>query len=170
MKRFYRSFAVVLVLLAFAVSPGCYHMRLDPAPIDPVSIVVPASRSRLFANIRLYLEGYGMRIEEADESAGYLLTAPAFFYKESGVDQPAGGRDYYCKLEVRVEHGQDGRTRITLTPVDLAITTDYVFNADGRVLTLSKHYPYQHYPSMFDLQEVNRALQKVMNMLRKNLA
>lgn len=169
MKRFYRSFAVVLVLLAFAVSPGCYHMRLDPAPIEPVSIVVPASRSRLLANIRLYLEGYGMRIEEADESAGYLLTAPAFFYKEIGADQPAGGRDYYCKLEVRVEPMQGGSRRITLTPVDLAITTDYVFNADGRVLTLSKHYPYQHYPSMFNLHEVNRALQKVMSMLRKNL-
>jgi len=169
LKRVYRSLAVVLVLLAFAVSPGCYHMRLDPAPIESVSIVVPASRTRLLANIRLYLEGYGMRVEEADESAGYLLTAPAFFYKENGVNQPAGGRDYYCKMEVRVEPGQDGSTRITLTPVDLAITTDYVFNADGRVLTLSKHYPYQHYPSMFNLHEVNRALQRVMGMLRKNL-
>lgn len=169
MNRFYRSFAVLLLLLACAVSPGCYHMRLDPAPIEPASFVVPAHRPKLFANIRLYLEGYGIKVEESDESKGYLLTSPSLFYNERGINQPAGGRDYYCKIEVRLAPLQDGRTRITLMPVDLAIYTDYVYNADGRVLTLSKNYPYQNYPSMFDLQEVNRALQRVMNMLRKNL-
>lgn len=169
LKRLYQGVAVLLVLLAFVVCPGCYHMRLDPASVESVSFVVPAPRPRLLANIRLYLEGYGMKVEESDEGRGYLLTSSSFFYKERGINQPAGGRDYYCKLDVRIEPMQGGGTRITLMPVDLAIYTDYVYNADGRVLTLSKNYPYSQYPSMFDLQEVNRALQRVMSMLRKNL-
>lgn len=169
MKQLHGSMAGLVTFLALFLFSGCYHMRMEPAPLEPASFTVSTSQQRVLANIRLYLESYGMQVEETDESIGHLLTAPLFFYKESGANQPAGGRDYYCKIEVRVETLQDRRTFITLLPVDLTIRTDYVYNADGQVLTASKNYPYRQYPSMFDLQEVNRAMQKVMNVLRKNL-
>ncbi|HEY6839529.1 MAG TPA: hypothetical protein VI389_12365 [Geobacteraceae bacterium] len=159
----------LLALCAFVLTvSGCYHMRFTPAPLDTVEFVVPKPKEDLFSRAEGLLADDGFSVVRRDPDAGMIETDYHFFYKETGAQQPIEGRDYYYRLRVRLEDAPGG-TRVRVEVAALELRTHYVYDENGGINQLTKRYPYENYPSMFDLTLVSRELRRVGQIFRRSL-
>ena len=159
-----RSFCMyVLMLLTLS---ACYHMRAEAVPINARVIEVRVEPADAMRRIRkLVEEEWKSRILETDGSGSILITAPHHFFTDTGFGQPAGGRKYYTQLRIEVLP-RSGQTVIQVSPHNFEMRSSYAFNQDGQIGTLYKHYPYEHYPGMFDLSRIDNELARVAAIIR----
>ena len=124
----------------------------------------------VFAAAKDLLVGGGYVIEQVDSAERVILTEFRHFStRAGGVTQPEGGRLYFHRLRVTVGGGEEGAA-VELESVELEIRSSYVYEEGGKVLSFKKRYPYDHYPSMFDLSLVNRELARMRGYLEKGLS
>ena len=136
-------------------------MRAEMEPIAPRIITVPGRSHDAVRKIRALLENkWKCRILETDSSGTILITAPYHFTTDTGFGQPAGGRKYYTQLRIEVQQ-QNGTVTVHLSHYNFEIRTSYAYNKEGQVGTIYKHYPYEEYPGMFDLDLINREMDRV---------
>ncbi|RNC72231.1 MAG: hypothetical protein ED859_02530 [Desulfuromonadales bacterium] len=159
----------LLLLLCFAVMPGCYYFRLAAAPLQKPRFVTVKPVDEVFGTVRNLLLQDGYIIEQEDPRDRTILTDFRHFStRAGGVTQPEGGRLYYHKLRVTVEGGDEGAA-VVLESVALEIRSSYVYDEGGKVLSFKKRYPYEHYPGMFDLSSVNWELDRMKGYLESSL-
>lgn len=159
---------ISLLLPVALLVAGCYHMRLYPVPIEPLRFVVSQPREKVFPLIQYLLEEDGFAVTDAAQGEGRLVTDFRLFYTETGFGQPAEGRNYLYTLRVTLRNTGEG-CEVTLEPQELEMRSHYVEGIGGQIVTLTKSYPYDHYPGMFDLSSVSRELERVRALLERNL-
>jgi hypothetical protein len=136
-------------------------MRAEAVPIRTRVIEVKAEPTDVMFKIRKLVEDeWKSRILNVNSSGLVLITAPYHFYTDTGFGQPAGGRKYYTQLRIEILP-QAGLTAIHVSTYNFEMRTSYAFNQDGQIGTLYKHYPYEHYPGMFDLSRIDNELMRV---------
>ncbi|GAC1471169.1 MAG: lipoprotein [Desulfuromonadaceae bacterium] len=156
-----RNYLLLLLLLLLPLLPACYHMRAEAEPIAPRVITLPGGAREAVRKIRKLVErDWKCRILETDSSGTVLITAPYHFTTDTGFGQPAGGRKYYTQLRIEVQQ-QNGTVVVSLSHYNFEIRTSYAYNKDGQVGTMYKHYPYEEYPGMFDLDLINHEMDRV---------
>lgn len=159
-----------ILLLCCLVTPGCYYFRLAAEPLQKPRFVTVRPADEAYATVKSLLEKDGYVIEQEDPKERTLLTEFRHFStRAGGVTQPEGGRLYYHKLRVTVGGGEEG-SAVELESVDLEIRSSYVYDEGGKVLSFKKRYPYEQYPSMFDLSSVNWELGRMRGYLEGTLA
>lgn len=159
-----RNLLWLLISLMLALLPACYHMRVEAEPIATRTITISGKPLDAVAKIRkLVEEEWKCRILETDSSGSVMITAPYHFTTDTGFGQPAGGRKYYTQLRIEVRQ-QAGSTLVGISPYNFEIRTSYAYNdySKGGVGTMYKHYPYEEYPGMFDLDLINREMDRVL--------
>lgn len=167
MKRWVWGWAL---LICFLATPGCYYFRLAAEPLQKPRFVTVRPADEVYATVRRLLEKDGYVIEQEDPRERILLTEFRHIStRAGGVTQPEGGRLYYHKLRVTVGGGEEGAD-VVLESVELEIRSSYVYEEGGKVLSFRKRYPYEHYPSMFDLSSVNVELRRMEGYLESSLA
>jgi len=162
--RVRRGLLVGLLVTVLYGASGCYHMRLLPEPLESADFKVSQPVARAFAEFEKRLRQDGFLLETVDNGSGVILTGYRFFYNDTGFGQPAGGRDYYYRLKVKVTTEGKG-VAVHLAPFDLELRTFYVYDHEGKLDTLKKRYPYEVYPGMFELEYLNKELQRVKDLL-----
>lgn len=164
-----RNVIWLLLLLTLPLLPACYHMRVVAEPIAIRSITIAGQPLDVVNKIRKLVEDdWKCRILETDSGGTVLITAPFHFATDTGFGQPAGGRKYYTQLRIEVQQ-KDGTVTVNLSHYNFEIRTSYAYNdySKGGVGTLYKHYPYEEYPGMFDLDLINREMDQIsMDILR----
>lgn len=141
--------------------PACYHMRVEAEPIAPRIVTITGQPLDAVRKIRKLVEDvWKCRILETDSSGTVLITAPYHFTTDTGFGQPAGGRKYYTQLRIEVRQ-QNGIVTTHLSHYNFEIRTSYAYNNQGQVGTMYKHYPYEEYPGMFDLDLINHEMDRV---------
>ena len=151
----------LLLSLMLSLLPACYHLRAEAEPIAPRVITLPGRPGEVVRKIRALVEDeWKCRILETDSTGTILITAPYHFATDTGFGQPAGGRKYYTQLRIEVQQ-QNGTVTAELSHYNFEIRTSYAFNKDGQLGTMYKHYPYEEYPGMFDLDLINREMDRV---------
>lgn len=161
-----------LLILVFMVSmTGCYHMRIEAEPIEPRVLTAKGQPKDAAAKIRELVEDkWKCRILETHSSGTVLITAPYHFTTDTGFGQPAGGRKYYTQLRIEA-FDKSGITEIHISPYNFEIRSSYAYNnyAGGSkdVGALHKHYPYEEYPGMFDLNLINGELDRAAADIRR---
>lgn len=140
-------------------------MRAEAEPIATRAVSIPGKPPEVIKKIRALVEDtWKCRILEEDSTGTVLITAPYHFITDTGFGQPAGGRKYYTQLRIEVTE-QDRGALIRISPHTLEIRSTYAYNnyaaGSADVGTLHKHYPYEEYPGMFDLDLINRELDRV---------
>jgi hypothetical protein len=146
---------------------GCYHLRPVATPLKGYTFLLQGSPAGILATIGNVLKEDGFVVEEETKDGTALVTSTRFFYNDSGVTQPAGGRNYYYRLKVTLQQ-RGTLVAVTLEPLSLAISSTYVYDADGRAVNLSKRYPYEEFPGMFELSYLDQELVRVMTLLQRN--
>ncbi len=154
----------ILMSLLSALLPACYHMRAEAEPIATRIITIPGQQEDALRKIRTFVEDkWHCRILETDSGGTVLITAPYHFTTDTSFGQPAGGRKYYTQLRIEVQqHGS--LTDVEISHYHFEIRTSYAFNdysRGGAVGTMYKHYPYEEYPGMFDLDLINSEMDRV---------
>jgi hypothetical protein len=153
-----RNVLLLLLLLTLTLLPACYHMRTEAEPIATRVITIPGQADDAVKKIRKLVEDdWKSRILETDSSGTVLITAPFHFATDTSFGQPAGGRKYYTQLRIEVQQ-QDRTVTVQMSHYNFEIRTSYAFNKEGQVGTMYKHYPYEVYPGMFDLNLINREM------------
>lgn len=142
-------------------------MRADAEPIATRIISLPGTPDTAVRKIRSLIENdWNYRILEADSTGTIFITAPYHFTTETGFGQPAGGRKYYTQLRIEVlEHA--GTVSAHLSHYNFEIRTSYAYNKEGQVGTMYKHYPYEEYPGMFDLNLINHEMDRVSSRIMR---
>ena len=164
-----RNFLCCLLFLIPLLMPlsACYHLRAEPVPISARVVEVKADPAEVLVKLRKLVEvDWKSRILETDSSGTVLITAPYHFHTDTGFGQPAGGRKYYTQLRIEILPRPAGLTAISLSPHNFEMRTSYAFSQEGQIGTLYKHYPYEHYPGMFDLSRINSELMRVAARVR----
>lgn len=157
----------LLLSMMLTLLPACYHMRVEAEPIAARLITVPGKMHDAVEKIRTLVEdGWKSRILETDNNGSVLITAPYHFATETGFGQPAGGRKYYTQLRIEIQP-QDQSVAVSLSHYNFEIRTSYAYNKDGQVGTMYKHYPYEVYPGMFDLELINREMDRVSTDIKR---
>ncbi len=163
-KTFYH-----LALCAFVfTASGCYHMRFTAVPLDTVEFVIPKPKEDILSRAEGLLVDDGFTVVGREPATGMIETDYRFFYKDTGAHQPTEGRDYYYRLRVCVEDAPGG-ARVRVEVAALELCTHYVYDENGGINQLTKKYPYERYPSMFDLKLVSRELRRVSQIFRRSL-
>lgn len=156
-----RNILLLLLFLISALLPACYHMRAVAEPIATRVITLPGRADDAVKIIRPHIEDdLKCRILETDSTGMVLITAPFHFATDTGFGQPAGGRKYYTQLRIEVQE-QSGTVTAHLSHYNFEIRTSYAYNKEGQIGTMYKHYPYEEYPGMFDLDLINREMDRV---------
>lgn len=159
-----RSLIVLMMCLAVIGLSGCYHMRAEPEQIAPRIVSVPGAPARVLQKIRgLVEDDWKCRVLDSDYTGTVMITAPYHFTTDTSFGQPAGGRKYYTQLRIEVVE-KDSGTQVRVSPYNFEIRSSYAFNnyaRGGEVGTLYKHYPYEEYPGMFDLDLINKEMDRV---------
>jgi len=156
-----RNLLLLVLLLTLPLLPACYHMRTEAEPIATRVITLPGGAGNAVRKIRSLVEDrWRCRILETDSTGTILITAPYHFTTDTGFGQPAGGRKYYTQLRIEVQQ-QNGAVTAHLSHYNFEIRTSYAYNNQGQVGTMYKHYPYEEYPGMFDLDLINREMDRV---------
>ena len=146
--------------------PACYHMRAEVEPISTRVIEINTDPAAAMHRIRkLVEEDWKSRILEMSGSESVLITAPYIFFTDTGHGMPAGGRKYYTQLRIEILR-RPGHTTVLVSPYNFEMRSSYAFNQEGQIGTLYKHYPYEHYPGMFDLTRINNELDRVVAIIR----
>lgn len=161
-----RSSCLFILILMLLTLPACYHMRAEVVPIKTRVIEVKAEPADAMRRIRALVEvDWKSRILETDSSGSVLITAPYHFFTDTRPGMPAGGRKYYTQLRIEILRRSE-QAIIQVSPYNFEMRTTYAFNQDGHLGTLHKHYPYEHYPGMFDLSQINNELSRVSVIIR----
>ena len=161
-----RSLCLFIMMLMPVMLSACYHMRTEAVPITTQVIEVRSEPADVMRRIRRLVEDeWKSRILEADSSGFVLITAPYHFFTDTGSGMPAGGRKYYTQLRIEILP-HSGQTVIQVSPYNFEMRTTYAFNQDGQLGTLHKHYPYEHYPGMFDLSRIDNEMSLVSAVIR----
>lgn len=156
-----RNYLWLLLFFLLLILPACYHMRAEAEPIATRVITLPGQPDDAVRKIRTLVEdGWKCRILETDSTGTILITAPYHFTTDTSVGQPAGGRKYYTQLRMEI-HQLNGIVTAHLSHYNFEIRTSYAYNKEGQVGTMYKHYPYEEYPGMFDLDLINREMDRV---------
>ncbi len=156
-----RNYLWLLLFLMLLSLPACYHMRAEAEPIATRVVVLSGSPDDAVKKIRALVEDeWKGRILETDSTGTVLITAPHHFTTDTSFGQPAGGRKYYTQLRIEIQQ-QNGVVTAHLSHYNFEIRTSYAYNKDGQVGTMYKHYPYEEYPGMFDLDLINREMDRV---------
>jgi len=155
------------IITALVLLAGCYHLRPVATPLKGYSFFLQGSPAGIFATIGNVLKEDGFIIEEEAKDGTALVTSSRYFYNDSGVTQPAGGRNYYYRLKVTLRQ-RGTLVAVTLEPLSLAIGSTYVFDTDGKAVNLSKRYAYEEFPGMFELSYLDQELLRVMTLLQRN--
>lgn len=136
-------------------------MRAETEPIATRIITIPKNSHNAVRKIRALIEDrLNCRILETDSSGTVLITAPYRFITDTSFGQPPGGRKYYTQLRIEISE-KDGIKTAYLSHYNFEIRTSYAYNNAGQVGTMYKHYPYDEYPGMFDLDLINREMDRV---------
>ncbi len=111
-----------------------------------------------------------MKLRILEESSGgrQLITAPRHFATDTGPGQPAGGRQYYVQLRIDLSAHGNG-TEIVISPHRYELRTSYAYSSEGQLRTLSKIYPYEEYPGMFDNGPIMKELKTSAEMVERGL-
>lgn len=144
-------------------------MRAEAEPIAPRIITVPGKPQAVIRKIRTLIEdGWNCRILQTDQSGMVLITAPYHFKTDTSFGQPAGGRKYYTQLKIEVQE-HNGSVMVELSHHHFEIRTSYAYNDYGKqgVGTMYKHYPYEEYPGMFNLDLINQEMDRVSSEIQK---
>jgi len=158
-----------MLLLCFLVTPGCYYFRLAAEPLQKPRFVTIRPADEVYATVKNLLLKDGYEIEQEDPRERTLLTEFRHIStRAGGVTQPEGGRLYFHKLRVTVGGGEEG-AEVVLESEGLEVRSSYVYEEGGKVLSFKKRYPYEHYPSMFDLSSVNMELRRMQGYLEQSL-
>ena len=164
------NFRWLFLVLMLIVLPGCYHMRTEAEPISPRVIALPQPPREVVRRIRVLVEDeWKNRILEADETGTILITAPYHFSTDTSFGQPAGGRKYYTQLRIEIM-AKDNGSSVQISQHNFEIRTSYAYNNYGRmgeVGTMYKHYPYEEYPGMFDLNLINREMDRISTDIKR---
>ena len=164
----YRYRSWLAIITALAVIAGCYHLRPVATPLKSYTFFLQGSPAGILATIGNVLREDGFIVEEEAKDGAALVTSTRIFYNDSGFSQPAGGRNYYCRLNVILQQ-RGTLVAVTLEPLSLAMASTYVYDADGKAVNLSKRYPYEEYPGMFELGYLDQELLRVMTLLQRNM-
>ena len=160
----WRGVLAGLMLIVLLGAGGCYHMRLMPVPLESVEFKSRQPVERAVAEFEKRLLQDGFLLDTVDTTGGVILTSYRFFFNDTSSGMPAGGRDYYYRLRVRVVADGKG-SAVQLIPCDLELRTFYVYDEAGKLDTLKKRYPYEVYPGMFELDYLKKELQRVKELL-----
>jgi hypothetical protein len=141
---------------------------MTPVPLERFSFTVGKPREAVFPVIEALLRDDGFAVRPGDPDQGVLETEFRFFFNETGTYQPTEGRDYYYRLRVTMAES-GGATTVTLEPAALELRSHYVYDEGGGISTLTKRYPYENYPSMFDLNRVSAEVRRIGGICRRSL-
>lgn len=156
-----RRWFFILLSVLVALLPACYHLRAETEPIATRIISIPDKTNDAAVKIRALLEEkWNCRILKTDISGNTLITAPYRFITDTSFGQPPGGRKYYTQLRIEILNDNGVKT-VHLSHYNFEIRTSYAYNNAGQVGTMYKHYPYEEYPGMFDLDLINREMDRV---------
>lgn len=159
----------LLIALLLALLPACYHMRVEAELIAPRVITLPGQPRDVIRKIRTLIEdSWHCRILETDSTGTILITAPYHFKTDTSFGQPAGGRKYYTQLRIEIQQ-TNGTVTAHLSHYNFEIRTSYAYNDYNKqgVGTMYKHYPYEEYPGMFDLDLINHEMDRVSTEIQK---
>lgn len=157
----------LLLSIMLALLPACYHMRGEPEPIATRVITISGKKYDAVRKVRTLIEGeWKSRILETDSSGTALITAPYHFKTDTSFGQPAGGRKYYTQFRIEIlQRGE--KLTIHLSHYNFEIRTSYAYNKDSQVATMYKHYPYEEYPGMFNLDLINNEMDRVSAEIKR---
>jgi hypothetical protein len=156
----------MLVVVAMLL-PACYHMRVMPEPIQPRIISVGLTPDEVLPRLRKVLdEELHVHVLKEEQEGNVLLTFPLQFHTDTGFGQPPGGRRYYVQLRIDLDR-QGGQTMITVAADRFELRTSYAYSDEGQLHTLTKIYPYEEYPGMFDLSVMIREMRKVTGIIER---
>lgn len=155
----------LLALFLVALLPACYHMRVVAEPIQPQSITVSRTPEEALRRVRTTLEKeLHIRVIDEQRNGTVLIYTPHHFFTDTGFGQPAGGRKYLVQLQIEVET-LNGQTVVTVVPRNFELRTSYAYSSEGVLHTLSKVYPYEEYPGMFDTVVMTREVKMVTGII-----
>lgn len=163
-----RRLAAGGLILLTLLTAGCYHMRFTAKEVPPPEFNVSVPPATAFRRVEQILATDGFSLEMDDPDRLVILTGLRFFYNDSGFGQPPGGRNYFHKLRVVLCPDRKG-TRVELSDTALEIQSFYLYENEGELVTLKKHYPYEEYPGMFDLDAVKAELARVSAKLQRGM-
>lgn len=154
-------------MLLLALLSGCYHMRVLAEPIQPETVHIALRPEATLQRIKRLLDSeHHLRALEDENQVGVLITPLWHFATDTGLGQPAGGRQYFVQLRIAVT-ALDGKSVVTVTPYHYEIHTSYAYGLDGQVKTLFKIYPYEEYPGMFDLEPLKKELSLLAELIKR---
>lgn len=161
-----RKSIVLLPLFLLLLLQGCYHMRIMVEPINPEVVVVSVAPEEALRRIKAVLDKKQHLRSSDEHDDSVLITPPWHFATDTGFGQPAGGRQYYTQFKIEAVQ-RDGQTIVTISPHHYEIRTSYAYGLDGQLRTLAKHYPYEQYPGMFDLEPLKRELAGMAVLIKR---
>lgn len=136
-------------------------MRAETEPIATRIVVLKGNSHNAANKIRsLIEEKWDCRFLKTDSSGNVLITAPYRFITDTSFGQPPGGRKYYTQLRIEI-HEKGGVTTAELSHYNFEIRSSYAYNQEGHIGTMYKHYPYEEYPGMFNLDLINHEMDRV---------
>lgn len=156
-----------LIFCLLVLLTGCYHLRLVPAPLEKARLVTTKQDREALDAIASVLRGDGFDIQYLRGESG-VVTGVRKFYTENGPGQPVEGRHYFYRLRVEILPKKPA-TEIFLEPFALEIESNYVYDSDGSLKSTMKRYPYEAYPGMFELSFVSQEVERVKDILERNL-
>lgn len=161
------NFIRLLLLAVVLLLPACYHLRVLPEPIQPCSFDSGLPPRKALASVREILDKkLQLRILDEQQDGTVLITAPNTFFTDTGFGQPAGGRKYYVRLRIEVMP-RASQSVITVSAYSFELRTSYAYSEDGYLRTLTKIYPYEEYPGMFNIKEMNREVMMVAGLIEQ---
>ena len=157
----------LLLLAVVLLLPACYHLRVLPEPIQPRSFDSGLPQQEALVRVREVLDKkLQLRILDEQQDGTVLITAPNTFFTDTGFGQPAGGRKYYVRIRIEVAP-QGSQSAITVAAYSFELRTSYAYSEDGALHTLTKVYPYEEYPGMFNIKEMNREVKMVADLIEQ---
>jgi len=155
------------LFLLLVMLPACYHMRVEAEPIaDRIFFLTGQPKDALKKIRRLVEDDWNRRVLQTNSNGMILITAPYDFATDTGFGQPPGGRKYSTQLRIEIQ-AQNETATVHLSHYNLEIRTSYAYSEGGRLDTLTKHYPYEKYPGMFDLDLINREMDRAAADIRR---
>lgn len=153
-------FKFMLLFTTLAILPACYHIRVEAVAIADRTVTLKEQPQYALKKIRrLFEDNWKLRVLSTEKDGMTLITAPYDFATDTSPGQPPGGRKYSTQLRIEIQTENEIRM-LHLTHYNLEIRTSYTYSEGGRLGTLIKHYPYQKYPGMFELDLINQEMDR----------
>lgn len=142
-------------------------MRVLPEQIQPRTISVGQTPEEALLRLRKVLdEELHIHVLKEEQDGSVLITAPLHFHTDTGFGQPPGGRRYYVQLRITVE-GEGSQAMITVAAQSFELRTSYAYSDEGQLHALTKFYPYEEFPGMFDTGVMTREVRMVAGVIER---